>query len=163
MKEALKALLRELKWGKLSSEDHTKIISTCFNVAYGVNPCCDRCPVCDCHTEIDEYVVQIIKLLTQAVIERTKASGLLNKERDELGKQCPWCGESGYYKHWVDGKRHYRLCKWCGVLQNMGEKSQQCTLIQCALDGRHRYWTVDPEKKKCVHCGGKMKKVTIPL
>ena len=159
-KETIIRILEEFKWGKLTE---SSIASTCPNTTMRVRPCCAICPACNCHKKTEEVAGQIVDFLTRIVKRRIGELEPLYKEHNKLKKQCPWCGESDMYRHYVDGPRHYRLCKWCGMLQNMGEKAQQCTLIQCVLDGRHRYWTVDPhKKKKCVHCGGGMKEVTIP-
>lgn len=168
-KEKIIEILEEFKWGKIPENERSiASTSTCANVVMrGIRPCCAICPACNCHKKTEEVAGQIISWFTGIVEKRSlevlQKNQEVNKEYEELKRQCPWCGTGGMYQYYVDGARHYRLCKWCGILQNRGEKSRQCTMIQCVLDGRHRYWTVGGlEKRKCVHCGGKMEKVIIP-
>jgi len=41
------------------------------------------------------------------------------KDKSTQEGECPWCKVKGFWGYYIDGRRHYRLCKWCGTLQKI--------------------------------------------
>ncbi len=69
-------------------------------------------------------------------------------------RPCLQCGRRGFYGPRDDGHgRHYRLCKYCGLLQNTGEKPVQClaTAHTCPswphICGAPYIWWVTPAER----------------
>lgn len=84
-----------------------------------------------------------------------EAYTLYRWKKNKRKRKCPWCGVNGLYHHWIDGKRHYHLCKWCGILQDVGKEPKQCIFIGCKTCG-YNIWTTRSKGKRCYRCKKEM-------
>jgi hypothetical protein len=68
---------------------------------------------------------------------------------------CPWCDRHGFYApRWAEGNRKYRMCKFCGVSQDVGEQPRKLIRYECRhTNGSVRAgWKPQDELWKCQTC-----------
>ena len=109
---------------------------------------CDRCDLCEWRTPASYSEAD-----WQADVDHRNAGG--------DNRPCPQCGRSGFYGPRDDTHgRHYRHCKYCGLLQNVGEEPIQCisTVHDCddwpRVCGAAYIWWVTPDEAtyRCPCC-----------